>query len=102
MEEDKVVQTSLSTADVPSSTSPPPPVISPPPSHPAHPSHTKCAPHHLNPNDFRAYGHQKESVTNAYEDLLNGKFSANNVVTDDDYSLELVHNVAHLANEVAN
>ena len=89
MEEDKVVWTSLSTADVPSSTSPPP-VILPPPSHPDHPSCTRCAPHCLNPNDFGAYGCQKESIVNAYKDLLNGKFSANNAVTDNDYSLELL------------
>ena len=89
--------------ETPSTPSPPSPIAPPPQSPPLLPSgcplRTKCIPHRLNPDDFGAYSHQKETIANAYEDLLNGKSSANAAITDDDFGL--VHNVAHMANDVA-
>ena len=57
----------------------PPPIPAPS----AHPSHSRHAPMHLDPADFGAYGHCKETVANPYEDLWNGNTSVNITIPED-------------------
>ena len=75
----------------PSSTTP----STPPPHH--RPAHERHAPCHLDPSDFGAYGHHREAITNAYEDLQNDLPVANIVTSNLEDIAKFILDTAHLA-----